>query len=531
MTAPTVPDAPGTYLGRRLERCAPTTCTECGSDERKIKRVEATERFCVNCYERLYVRKACVGCAKVARIHRHLTHGRCRECVLGPRVCQRCDKPFVRAGRVANGRWVCPSCAPHFRLAESCERCGVLSKRLARASESGHKGRVCPRCQRTHHKTCARCHRHRKAVRGTDGRYYCAGCSGATPPEHFCADCTKRLPGNGNGRCRECIAREQLGGLARLVSAGFESAATHVSFREFVSWRVSTCGAQACAKNLRKEAEAFHLFERHHIELTSASPSRLLELMSPEAWRQVTNVQRFLAERYRIHFQTTEKLSASDNLRIERILKQASEEPHGSLLADYRASLAQNNEPLKLRTQRLYLGVADKFLRSIGVASVDELATCAKVAWVLKQNPSMYTSLSRFATWCNQQTPNSLKLQRPAPRSSDAMRSNRLRERVSNAIRILESDPPASNRAAAIISILSAAYGMTTQSILSVRRRQLDLTGENGVISIGAPTKLDRTVTSALRSLCQDISADDYVFPGRVPGQPLSAVPLLPVAK
>ena len=151
----------GAYLGRRLGGLIQPHCTECGSVERPIKRIEADERFCTNCYERLYVRKACLRCASVARIHKSLTRGLCRSCTLGPRSCQRCEKPFKRAGRIVNERWVCPSCAHYFLSPEPCEQCGTLSTRLARSTKSGVAGRLCPKCQRTHHSTCARCRRHR----------------------------------------------------------------------------------------------------------------------------------------------------------------------------------------------------------------------------------------------------------------------------------------------------------------------------------------------------------------------------------
>ena len=143
-------------------------CDFCTRTDVRIKRQYRGLRYCATCYAREFKPRVCPGCGDTARLPVDHAGAVCRACERRA-LCMHCGKVDERRGRTtAEGR-LCNACVQRLRPAERCELCGTPSNRLSRNSSLGHDLRVCPRCARAHHDTCAACGRHRPVEDAADG--------------------------------------------------------------------------------------------------------------------------------------------------------------------------------------------------------------------------------------------------------------------------------------------------------------------------------------------------------------------------
>jgi hypothetical protein len=173
--------------------------------------------YCLSCYDRhRRPLRQCGKCGRTARIVRNARDGRpdlCGRCYQGPeRECSRCGRtrPCVR---VTTGKPICRSCyARDERPRVTCARCG----RDMPVNALWPVGPVCHSCYNAIVRTpeqCARCRRSRPLIgRDTDGAGLCGTCAG-TAIDFTCRRCGRSGYPYGHGGCAYCVLADEVAGL------------------------------------------------------------------------------------------------------------------------------------------------------------------------------------------------------------------------------------------------------------------------------------------------------------------------------
>jgi hypothetical protein len=523
----------GSYLGLAINSIDRSVCTGCNTVCAKIQRIEGRDRFCIKCYHRFFKKIPCVECSTVARIYTPLTHGRCRPCVMGPRICHRCDKGFVRAGKVVDNKWVCNPCARYFCPPKTCEECGTSSIYVARDQSSGRSGLLCLACRNDNHRSCAHCRRDRPVAKLVAGKAYCKPCTLQPDINHFCPQCFVRVPGNGNGKCSACIFQNRLNSRLELLVNSFSTPHYAEFFREFANWRMQTVGAEVAIRTIVKETNVLATFESAGVVLGSnLTSTELLRLATPAQWRSMTNLQAYLAVRFNVLMDAHAKRDSSELERIFKLMANAHERGFGPLLTKYRAHLEDPNQSkqLKLLTLRQYLSAASKFLRLALVTEESSLKNNPKIDWIVRQNPAIYTSLVRFKSFCRKNLGVDFTFSPPADRKSSTSRSLKLKRDLALAFEVLSShDASRATIVAAIVFALKKTYGIAEKDVLALRVKDLRITSNSAIVYLpdSAPIEMDLRIARAMSTIASP-EPEALLFRGRVPGAALVVAPAFP---
>jgi hypothetical protein len=505
-----------------------TGCSQCGAGDKAITRTEGHYRFCSTCYARLFKKRGCVQCGKVSRIFATLSAGKCRDCSRGPRVCHRCSKPFARAGKLVDNKWICPSCAIYFTNPKTCDHCGTSSVHVSHNRSSGLPGLVCASCAGRNRRSCSHCGKPRSVFVDTESGPLCRPCAELPGVTHICPDCLVSVPGSGNSRCDNCGAVARVRTRSQLLAATFSTDRFRYLWTDFVEWRIAKVGGRVASLGLDKEAATFGELERSGVsELAAVEAERLLALFPVNRWRSATNVQSFLSARFGITFSAESKARLKSQQALAQTLEQIWSASVQALLEDYAQHLQSSKSPIKPRTQRMYVSTAARFMQRVGATSVEDLADAKKLAWVIRQYPSMYTSLCRFLSWCKATHNVAIVFDKPQPRTTSHHRSTVLAHKTAVAFEILASAVASQpRREGAAIFLLAKLYQWRQQDLCALRMRDIIHTadGQALVTSAGRVAQVDARLADFLRGKLIG-TADTYVFPGRVPGTHIAEPP------
>lgn len=517
------------YLGSILKPKPQNECAGCSRDDRPIKRVECGHRFCVNCYERDFIIKPCLQCGEQKRIHRSLTSGKCRDCFMGPRVCSRCDKPFIKAGKIVASLWVCPSCVPYFSEPKPCSICQTPSLFLSRSIKNGILEPACPKCRTTKHKTCSRCRRSRPVFSLAGVAPLCKACSGETPATHFCPGCLKRTLGSGSGRCDDCLSLSRYKSQQKGLVLQIENLAFVELFNNLCDSEVTSYGARNAIKKLQKNSNFVVFLSTIFSTVSAITSARLLEVCSVEYLRSHTSVIDYLAMHHQVIFSFDEKIKASEALQISKKLSTLSGKSYEVDLLQYYNWLISTNSR-KLKTIRMYLQAAIQFVERCGVDRVSNLPDCDKMQWVIRQYPSQYASLTVFSSWCRESFEIHLPFKKPSPRTSSLERSIILTERANTSLRLAQSETSLARKKSALVHLLNLLYGVKLSSVIQVKRKDFEqrekylawLIDDDEIL-------LDSRVARIIDSVIEADVASDFLFPGRIARHSM-VVPSFPLA-
>ena len=376
-------------------------CDECGRTIEKAHRIFQGYDYCSTCYPRVFPKVECSLCGGAARSHRYSkTDPICRSCDIKTRKCLRCEKAVPRAGKVINGKPVCPSCAPYFNEPQLCSSCGQLSKRVTRLPKLGLDNPMCDACRRkVTHATCSFCRKHR-SVHGItdDGKEYCVSCIPGHQQYHPCPSCGVSLPGKGLSRCRSCLNLTRLVREADLHSLTLNRAWARELLVEFTIWLHGRSGHQPnCFKIFTSHETFFERIDAEFPALTDIHETSILDRLGVTLLRKHLLVSTFLQERLGISFRAEAKEDSAEKARIQEKLIKNIREPWAPLLTGYESWLS--NEKVTVRTKRLYLRAAENFCQTEKLKSDAAWGTNALPSF-LKKNPGSRASLFRFVSYC-----------------------------------------------------------------------------------------------------------------------------------
>ena len=306
--------------GQAAERSA--ACDECGAQALKFARKYRGLRYCQTCYKRMFKRRLCPGCGNFAKLPVHLSNAVCRECERGM-PCLRCRRVGRKIGKLTADGPVCNSCAPYFRKPEPCEACGRLSARLSRKASSGHELRVCERCARGDHETCAACRHYRPLIESSDERRLCAACleKGDIP----CPKCGQPMPAGCGKQCWTCYWTALAETRAQAHCAAFSSSALLERFQAFGTWLIRKVGGRKAALNIHKYSQFFLDIERQWQDIPDYET--LLRHFSAGGLRRYLLPMRWMEECGLVAPDAAVREADSDRRRIEASLDRL---PEGS---------------------------------------------------------------------------------------------------------------------------------------------------------------------------------------------------------
>ena len=399
-------------------------CDFCARTGVRIKRRHLGLRYCATCYAREFKPRACTGCGDTARLPIDQPTAVCRACERRT-PCFRCGKVDERRGRTtAEGR-ACNTCVQRLRPAEPCELCGTPSNRLSRNSSLGHDLRVCPRCARAAHGTCAACGRHRPVEEATDGRQLCRPCR--EEGERPCETCDRVTPAGYGRHCRTCEATERARRRIGTIAGSVEPGAIAERFAAFGEWLIETAGPEKAVRDAVRHASLFAEIGETWDDIPDYA--ELVDHFGAEGLRRQRRVMRWMTEQDLVSVDPAIREDGSERRRIAESMERL---PKGSRAAvivnDYCTKLDEHVRAGKLsrRSMRLSMTPAATLLAT-ALAAGRELPSQETLDAVLRETPGQRAALTGFVRWLRET--HDIPLALPPRRAATELNQRRARAR------------------------------------------------------------------------------------------------------
>lgn len=499
-----------------------TCCDECGGVIVHAHRLEAGKAYCGRCYARVFVSKPCVKCGKSARVHRYREAPLCRTCVRAGEVCLRCAKAIVgKAGRRIQGKPVCPSCAPHFRELRRCPECGRESKRLSRIPSRGIDIPVCDRCRgAVLAGECSICGKICQPVGGQGAeRTVCRSC--AFPDLHGCDQCGAPMPGAKSGICRACSHDAKVERRVRADVQLLEQTWVRDLFLRFCSWDGFSRKFQRVLRRIDVYAEFFRRIDTNCRDPSRLTQDRLFEMFGAEGLRRCFQALSFLVAEAGLVWDPSKQKDLVETRRVATLLATHEGRAWINDLRNYYAALrARTDRPLKLRTIRGYVIAAAGLLH---VAHVDAASTLEEthIRRYLARHRGQAASITPFLAYLEETYGTAIS--RPAVRKSPvSVRDRHLVARARMLLRSLDSSTGTRQRRAIVATLIADLNGVPLEHVLALRGT--DAVRSGGAVSLWrgkGRVELAGAVANAFREI-HEAERSDYVFPGRMRGQPMT---------
>lgn len=437
------------------------------------------------------------------------------------RACGACGRTFSgKAGRVVDGRPVCPACGNRLRPKVACGACGRPTARPRR--EAGTDALICEGClHRDTHATCRRCRRHRRvAARNPDGSPLCAGCAADAPATHACPGCSKAVPGRGAAPCDIC-SLERL--IARRLAAQadvVQPAWARTMYEAFQNWDGLPQDHHGVVRQAPAYARAFAAIGAGCAGPGEVTQGRLLELLGNEGLRRAMTVVRFLVAHLSLSWSAAAAEDAAEGRRIGAVMAAHAGRPWAADLQAYRQYLAEGDRTLTPKTVRMYINAAAGLMTSAKVERATDLADRHARGYLLRKGGHR-ASLARFAAWLPTIGGQALQVHRR--RAPNLRRLERIA--LTDARRLLEALEAAADvrqGRALLAATISRIHLVPLRRVLALMRDEVASAGEDGVTLW--PATLALALPPAMAAGFRQFAATEgsLVFPGRNGAQPLS---------
>ncbi len=490
-------------------------CPTCRTRKVVKTRNEKGQRECFRCAQRRSYGE-CPECLRMKKLPATNTDGQrvCQRC--GPDgmpafACENCGKTVTTVGRI-DGRRVCLSCYP--RRLRRCVSCGQ-QKKIAATILHG------PHCFACHNRVlrnaapCPGCGENRiLAFLGDDSRPCCAGCGGQ-PARYACRRCGSEEHSYGR-LCGKCVLNDRCDDILTGPDGAFlppmralrDYLLAQPRPAQVIKWlrmgpstdvlRDIASGRVAVESILDVPRPSKPLIYLRTLLLDSGALPRDAAATRPlMAWATHT-IGGAPAEHHQMLRTYTRWM----------LLRRASRGPSGDI-----AIGAARHVKASLRGLVTFLTWAEEQqtpLRALTQAQIEEFITLRTARRWLPQ----------FLTWAAERgvTPDldisTLPRREPTISTSE--------EHLEHVIRTLATDSSIALDAR-LAALLIAVYGLPATKTLALRRRQLRDENDGLDLHIGdRPLALPAPVATLAREQL-DLRPDDdaWLFPGRLPGQPL----------
>lgn len=491
----------------------------------KAVRVEDGYAYCRKCYQVTFESTQCGRCGSGMRAHYNDPEPVCRDCKIANRICLRCGGAFRKAGRLVKGGAVCASCVPHFRPPKGCFACGQTSKRLSRVP--WQDGPVCDSCRKPNHVTCAVCRRHRPHAGETpEGKPVCEKCLPGKEVTHECPDCGDSAPGGGGAPCQGCSLRRRSWRRAYLDAELLDQDWCRDLFLAFCAWLIERCQAGNLTRRIDKYARFFEDLDKQMDRPDQITQPGLAEIFTPEELRRHFMVVRFLIERRGVEWQKSRGRKMAQARKIEARLASCRNEPWSAMVDNYykylRARPTKSGGTLDEGTIKAYLDAAITLLIWEGVSSASDLDPDAPSRFA-QRRPGYSASLTPFVTFLRSVNGVDVK---PPPKRLPRRREfeRRLIREVRALLARLDATDSHKEARALIARSISRIYQIPLVDILAVRWAQVSISGNRIRLFVDSESieLAPELALPALKWLNPGRSSSP-VFPGRIPGLPMSS--------
>lgn len=371
-------------------------CDECGRGITKVHRIHQGRKFCAACYKRVFKYRLCPKCGNRARLPKDDSKAVCLKCQVS-KPCARCGRTDYAVSKITPYGPVCGSCAHHFREPEPCEECGKMSTLLTRVTRLGAEKRLCPKCARVDHGTCAACRRYRLLHDATDGRKLCQVClQGGEIP---CPVCNKPMPAGRGKQCEDCYWTETLRKRVRIDQAALSTPAMAEAFGQFGEWLLAEVGSNKAAITLHRYLTFFQEVDQQWGAIPEYQ--KLLECFGAEGLRRVRIVVRWMTCSGRLVVDTEAREADSERRRIQVLIASMPPESIAArALAGYRERLMERVIAGKstLRSVRLALRPASSVLLASDAEGA-RLPDQAVMDRYLLESPGQKAAVTGFANY------------------------------------------------------------------------------------------------------------------------------------
>lgn len=411
-------------------------CDDCSRNGVEIARVYRGRRYCRTCYSRVFKHCPCPRCGAVARLPTYFPDAICGKCERqGP--CVRCGRAMDRIGLRTRHGPACNACAPHFREPAPCGSCGALSKHLTRVTRFGHALRLCPRCSRVDHGTCAWCRRYRLLADSDTGKRLCKRCrkEGQLP----CPKCGNPMPAGCGNQCWDCYRGELADKRTKIDCAAFSSRIMAGQFEAFGKWLKATRGPETAARKIHRFLPFFLEIEREWGVIPAYT--ELVSHFGAKRLRAVLLAVRWMEEAGIVKSDPDEMRADSDRRRIGAAIERFPERSlPRAILESYCAELDKRIEAGRsnVRSIRLATTPAARLLEEtmgLGRKIPDQRALDA----YLRQAPGQRAALAGFVAHLRKVHGATLVLPKRNPRAAQRKRRRKLKKELLALMRRRES--------------------------------------------------------------------------------------------
>lgn len=500
-------------------------CSGCGKSIDKAKKISGGSPYCDRCYDRLFVRAECTKCAASVRIMAADPAPICGTCSREGRLCVRCEKPVPRAGiRVGNGV-ACASCAPHYRIAEPCERCQTPSSKLSRIVGVTEE-RICPACRSKElNATCSCCgkHRPRHAITST-GKAVCKACAESPDAAHICPDCGISVGGTGEAPCLRCSfirsLRRREAGLSKLLKQG----AGIVLLAAFSDWCTRTDRSAKALAGFDIYAVAIARLDAALSADGVVDQALVASQFTHEELRRTGVFAQFLAE-VGLHPPPQDLKDRTENKKLAVLLAGIRGETFEKPVLSYLAALESGDRTLSRRSVRTYADAAIRLWASVNARNSRSI-TQEEVDSFLRRQPGYRNSISAYLGFLSSSQATTARLK--VPKKKCPPQSIRVaRTAVEELQQKLKSSISQNARTAITGELLAELFGVHLNSILTLKHGDVRESPAGIEVNLGGWIAMSDEIGHWVRKVWQLKGAasapTDWLFPGRVIASPLSA--------
>ena len=436
------------------------------------------------------------------------------------RPCGPCGRVFVGgAGRIVDGRPVCPTCGNRLRPKVACGACGKPTARPRR--EAGGGALVCEGClHRDTHATCRLCRRHRRvAARDAGGGPLCAGCATGAPAAHACPDCSERVPGRGAAPCGACGLRRLIARRLAAQADAVRPAWARVMYDAFREWDGLPRDQYGVALRAAAYARVFNVIGAGCAGRGQVTQGRLLELFGNEGLRRATTVVRFLVAHLSLPWDAGAAGDAAEGRRIGAVMAAHAGRPWAADLRAFRLHLAGDDPPLALKTVRMYITAAAGLL---GMAKVERASGLENrhIRGFLLRKVGHRANLARFAAWLPTAGGPMLQVHRKRKPNLRLLERATLRD-AGRLLEALGAATDARRSRALLAAAISRLFLVPLTRVLGLTRDDVSADPDSRVALWHSTLAVALPLT--LAASFQRFAAEGrLVFPGRNGAQPLS---------
>lgn len=509
----------------------------------------ASGPVCHACYLREFVAVSCTTCGAATRSHLGLEPAFCKQCRAKTQIkegCIRCAKPVRRNSFAVPGGKACAYCRRFYEPPQVCACCGRENRHFEINAAAGILEKVCTNCAHLERKTCSICRKHRKVVAHSAlGRPICARCQ---KPEPFvCPRCAQVGQRHSAVECLPCYLARALGVEAKLLALEVPPGWARQCFQDFAAeWPTSQALTGHSKSRLRRYARFFVALGESFSSPATITAQRLVERISTEGLRRqrvpyawllkrghAPPVPGILAERH-TQARTQERLLERVDIAWKLALLERFQR---HLFVQQRAwrsrGWAGEHDRLKDGTVTMLLRAAKRFLETLDpdVLSPQGIDSGSLAKFVVAL-PGHRNALHAFVDFLNRREILFQPLHIDRSEASSFPFDDLLSPERSAELTQRWLHAPADQDRNALLGLLMLVYARTARQACSLRRGLFDIS-ESGTVTarFGAlPIELDSAIAERLVRHVQKVEterqaplgAEDYVFPGQMPGRPFT---------